>query len=236
VNDPMQRLIVALDVPDGAAARAAVSRLRGHVGWFKIGLELFVREGPELVREVVGSGCRVFLDLKVHDIPNTAAGAVRSACMLGAGMLTVHASGGPAMLKAAADAAGAASNPPLLLGVTALTSLSHADMGTIGVPGPVPEWVERLAGIAWGAGLKGLVASPHEAAILKKKYGSELRLVVPGIRPGGAPLQDQARAMTPGEAIGAGADYLVVGRPILKDSDPVAAADRIVAEIAAAAE
>ncbi len=231
MNDARSRLIVALDVPDRNAALASVRSLSGHVGCFKVGLELFVREGPPLVEEILGLGERVFLDLKLHDIPNTVAGAVRSACRLGVQMLTLHAGGGPEMLKAACAAAGSAASPPLLLAVTALTSISQQDAQRIGIGTPLGEWVERLAEVAFESGIPGLVASSLEAPALRRRFGAGLRLVIPGIRPAGAAIQDQARTGTPSCAIRAGADFLVVGRPILQAPDPPEAADSIVAEI-----
>jgi orotidine-5'-phosphate decarboxylase len=234
MRDPRSHLIVALDVPDRSAATAAVSRLSGHVGCFKLGLEIFVREGPRLAEEILAAGEKVFLDLKLHDIPNTVAGAVRSACRLGVDMLTLHAAGGEKMMEAARDAAGASAAPPLLLAVTALTSLSPDDSRSIGVCLTIPEWAERLAELACRSGIPGLVASPLELSVLHPKFGSKMQFVTPGIRPAGASTQDQARTAGPREAMLAGADFIVVGRPILQAPDPVRAADRIVAEIAEA--
>jgi orotidine-5'-phosphate decarboxylase len=234
MTDPRSRLIVALDVPDRETALAHIRSLSDHVGIFKIGLELFVREGPGLVEEVVGSGAKVFLDLKLHDIPNTVAGAVRSACRLGVHMLTLHASGGSEMMKAARAAAEQFADPPTLLAVTALTSISETEASRIGISGSIAAWVETLAGLALESGIQGMVASPHEVAGLRSRFGTEPRLVIPGIRPAGASAQDQARTSTPAGAIRAGASNLVVGRPILQSPDPAAAADAIVAEIAAA--
>jgi orotidine-5'-phosphate decarboxylase len=231
IPDSKSRLIVALDVPDRAAALEAVDRLSGRVGYFKLGLEIFTREGPRLVEEIRGRGEKIFLDLKFHDIPNTVRGAVRSACQLGVQMLTVHASGGPAMLAAACQEAQASASKPLVLAVTALTSLSENDVHDLGVNGSVEHWVETLAGLAYGAGIRGLVASTRELPMLRKKFPGEMKLVIPGIRPAGAALQDQSRAATPAEAIRAGADFIVVGRPILQAPDPAKAADAIVAEI-----
>jgi orotidine-5'-phosphate decarboxylase len=231
MSDPQLKLIVALDVPDRAAAIQAVDRLSGHVGYFKVGLEIFTREGPRLVEEIRGRDEKVFLDLKLHDIPNTVAGAVRSACKLGVQMLTLHASGGPKMLAAADQEARSSNSPPLLLAVTALTSLSEAEINGLGVPGSVEQWVERLAAAARDSGIPGIVASSKELSMLHSKFGNALQYVIPGIRPAGAALQDQSRAATPGEAIKAGADYIVVGRPILQAPDPAKAADQIVKEI-----
>jgi orotidine-5'-phosphate decarboxylase len=197
-------------------------------------LEIFVSEGPGLVREIVDRGERVFLDLKLHDIPNTVAGAVRSACRLGAGMLTLHAAGGRKMLEAAREAAEASPHPPLLLGVTALTSLAPGDVERMGIAGSLPDWVERLADISAGAGVPGLVTSAHELPRLYGKFGDTIKFVIPGIRPAGTQTQDQARTATPAEAIRGGAAFLVVGRPILQAPDPVLAADTITEEIARA--
>jgi orotidine-5'-phosphate decarboxylase len=231
MNDPRSSLIVALDVPDRPAALGAVEKLSGHVGLFKIGLELFTREGPRLVEEIRDRGEKIFLDLKLHDIPNTVKGAVRSVCALGIQMLTVHASGGPKMLAAACMEAQSAGTPPLVLAVTALTSLSESDVQSIGVFESTEKWVEKLARLAFDSGIRGIVASAKELAMLRVQFRDEMQLVIPGIRPAGAALQDQSRAVTPSEAILAGANYIVVGRPILQAADPAAAADAIVAEI-----
>ncbi len=231
MTDSKSRLIVALDVPDRAAALRAVDQLAGHAGFIKIGLELFTREGPRLVEEIRGRGEKVFLDLKLHDIPNTVRGAVRSACQLGVQMRTIHASGGPAMLKAASEEAQAAGSPPLLLAVTALTSLSSDDVQNLGITGSVEQWVERLANMARSSGIRGLVASSKELPMLRRKFQGAMQLVIPGIRPAGSAAQDQSRTATPAEAVCAGADYLVVGRPVLQAPDPAKAADAIVAEI-----
>jgi orotidine-5'-phosphate decarboxylase len=231
MSDSKSRLIVALDVPDRAAALRAVDQLTGHVGFFKVGLELFTREGPRLVEEIRSRGEKVFLDLKLHDIPNTVRGAVRSACQLGVQMLTIHASGGPAMLKAACEEAQASGSPPLLLAVTALTSLSPDDVQNLGITGSVEQWVERLADMARNSGIRGLVASTKELPMLRRKFRGEMQLVIPGIRPAGSATQDQSRTATPAEAIRAGADFIVVGRPVLQAPDPAKAADAIVAEM-----
>jgi orotidine-5'-phosphate decarboxylase len=231
MNDPRSRLIVALDVPGREAALAAVDRLSGHAGYFKIGLELFTREGPRLVEEIRDRGEKIFLDLKLHDIPNTVRGAIRSACKLGIDMITVHASGGAAMLEAACEEAQSADSPPLVLAVTALTSLSEEDMLRFGVNGSMEQWVERLARTACDAGIRGIVASAKELPMLRSRMDAKLQLVIPGIRPAGSERQDQSRTATPFEAINAGANYIVVGRPIMKADNPVAAADAIVEEI-----
>lgn len=231
MNNPRSSLIVALDVPDRTAALRAADQLAGHVGFFKIGLEIFTREGPRLVEEIKNRGEDVFLDLKLHDIPNTVRGAVRSACQLGVQMLTIHASGGPAMLAAACQEAQSFSSPPLLLAVTALTSLSPDDVRALGIGGSVEDWVERLAVLAYSSGIRGIVASTKELPMLRRKFQGEMKLVIPGIRPAGSAAQDQSRTATPGEAIRAGADFIVVGRPILQAADPAQAADAIVADI-----
>lgn len=234
MTDPRSRLIVALDVPERTAAIGIARRLAGHVGCFKVGLEIFVHEGPSLVEEIRGTGEKVFLDLKLHDIPNTVAGAVRSACRLGVDMMTLHAAGGRRMMEAARDAARESVASPLLLAVTALTSLSDDDARSIGISLQTGEWVERLAELALASGIPGVVASPLELPMLHRRFGRRLRYVIPGIRPAGASAEDQARAAEPAKAILAGADFIVVGRPILRAPDPVAAADRIVEEIASA--
>jgi orotidine-5'-phosphate decarboxylase len=231
MSDPRSKLIVALDVPNKEAALQAVDRLSGHVGYFKLGLEIFTREGPRLVEDIRDRGEKIFLDLKFHDIPNTVRNAVRSACKLGVQLLTVHASGGFTMLAAACDEAQASSSKPLVLAVTALTSLSQDDVQNLGVNGSVERWVEKLAELAYDAGIRGIVASTKELPMLRQKFPGEMKIVIPGIRPAGSALQDQSRAATPAEAIRAGADFIVVGRPILQAPDPAKAADAIVAEI-----
>ena len=231
MKEARSRLIVALDVPDRTAALAAVDRLSGHVGIFKLGLQVFTREGPALVQEIVHRGEKVFLDLKLHDISNTVAGAVRSACNLGVQMLTLHASGGRKMLEAAHAAVRDASCPPLLLAVTALTSIAPEDARSIGVQESLASWAERLADLAFGAGIRGLVTSSHELPYLRGKFGDTMCFVIPGIRLSGTAVRDQVRTATPADAIRAGAGYLVVGRPILEALDPARAADQVVGEI-----
>jgi orotidine-5'-phosphate decarboxylase len=231
MNDARSRLIVALDLPDQVAALSAVDRLAGHVGYFKLGLEIFVREGPRLVEEIAQRGEKIFLDLKLHDIPNTVSAAVRSACRLGIHMLTIHAAGGLKMLEAASWSAEASASPPLLLAVSALTSLSPEDIQALGIKEPLSDWVMRLADLAYQAGIPGLVTSSLELPLLKAKFGGRLRFVVPGIRPQGTAVHDQSRIASPAEAIRAGANFLVVGRPILQSPNPAHAADHIVAEI-----
>ncbi len=229
-----ERLIVALDLPDAARVRAFLPRLEGKCRWVKIGLELFIAAGPAIVEELVGSGYSVFLDLKLHDIPNTVAGAVRSASTLGASLLTVHASGGPQMLSAALEAAAAQPHAPKLLAVTVLTSMNAAQLTEIGVSREPGAQVEALARMALAAGMRGFVCSPEETARLREICGAETTLVIPGIRPAGAARGDQQRVATPADALRAGASSLVVGRPIVQAENPAEAAAKIMAEMDAA--
>ena len=204
------------------------------MGLVKVGLELFVAAGPEGVARVADAGIPLFLDLKLHDIPNTVAGAVRAAARLGASMLTLHAAGGEGMIAAAREAAERASGArPLLLAVTVLTSLDEPDLAAIGLAGPPEAAVLRLARLALAAGADGLVCSAREVAALRAALGQEPILVVPGIRPAGSPADDQRRTMTPREAVSAGADWLVIGRPITRSPDPSAAARAIAASVSA---
>jgi orotidine-5'-phosphate decarboxylase len=228
------RLIVALDVPGATQARQIVQAIGEAASTYKVGKQLFTAEGPQVVRDLVASGRKVFLDLKYHDIPNTVAAAVRSAAELGVSMLTVHASGGSKMLKAAAEAASQSPAKPMVLAVTVLTSLSDADLQELGIVGDVLSQVLRLGALARAAGCGGLVASAHEARKLRNALGEGFAIVTPGVRPTGAPAGDQARVVTPKEAIAAGATHLVVGRPILEAPDPAKAAQQIADEIEAA--
>jgi orotidine-5'-phosphate decarboxylase len=230
-QDPRKRIIVALDVAEEAGLLRLLDLLRGRVGMFKIGKELFTALGPRAISLVHDRGGEVFLDLKYHDIPNTVAGAVRSAARLGVSMLTVHASGGTGMLRAAVDAAGASEHPPAVVAVTLLTSLGPADVSALGFFGQVRDVVLRLAGLSLSAGADGLVASPRELLPLREEHGLDPLLVTPGVRPAGGVADDQARIATPQKAVQDGADYLVIGRPITRDPDPAAAADRIAAEL-----
>jgi orotidine-5'-phosphate decarboxylase len=224
-----ERLIVALDVPDEALAMVLLDALAGEVGMFKVGSQLFTAAGPGVVRSIVARGQRVFLDLKFHDIPNTVAGAVASAAQLGVSLLTVHGLGGKAMLEAAAGALPAMGMR--LLAITVLTSHDETSLGEVGVVRSLAEEVRELARLARAAGIDGVVASPHEVALLREACGKDLLIVTPGIRPAGARAGDQARAATPAAALAAGADYLVVGRPITEAKDPAAAARAIVREM-----
>jgi len=225
---------VALDVPSAAQARQLVQAIGESATTYKIGKQLFTAEGPQLVRELVASGRKVFLDLKFHDIPNTVAGAVRSAADLKVSMLTVHASGGSKMLKEAAEAAAQSSAKPTVLAVTVLTSMADADLHEIGVAGTVLTQVLRLGALARQAGCGGLVASAKEAGDLRRELGEGFAIVTPGVRPAGSATGDQARVVTPRDAIAAGASHLVVGRPIIEAADPAKAATEIIHEIEAA--
>ena len=234
----MHSILVALDVDTAAEARQLADRLRGVVGGFKIGKQLFTSEGPSIVKDLVARNDRVFLDLKYHDIPNTVAGAVRAATRHGVWMLNVHASGGMDMMKAARAAADEESvktgrPAPLLIGVTVLTSLTDANLGDIGVGGSAETQVRRLAALAKKAELDGVVASAREIAIIREACGRDFLIVTPGIRGSGDAKGDQARTMGAAEAIEAGASFLVVGRPITAAADPRAAAERLGSEITA---
>lgn len=234
------QIFLAIDTTEVATASAQAAATRGAVGGIKLGLEFFTANGPDGVRAVAAGGLPLFLDLKLHDIPNTVAGAVRAVTPLRPTLLTVHAAGGGAMLRAALEAAGEAaakvgSARPRLVGVTVLTSLAEADMSAIGQLGPIADQARRLAALAKSCGLDGVVCSPHEIAALRAECGAEFLLVVPGIRPAWAAAGDQKRVMTPAEAARLGADYLVIGRPITAADDPAAAARRIAAEVVSAA-
>ncbi len=235
-DTPRERLAVALDVPDLAHQTDLLARLAGESAWTKVGLELFIACGPAAV-EAAAKQSRVFLDLKLHDIPVTVARAVASAARLGVSLLTVHVGGGLSMLEAARDgaceaAAASGRERPLLVGVTLLTSLGAADLPALGVSGGVRDHVLRLVDLAQRAGLDGVVCAPQEAASIRARTGPGFRIVTPGVRPTGSAADDQARFATPAEAIAAGADLLVVGRPITRAVDPATATRHVVAEIA----
>jgi len=226
-------ILCAIDTPDIGRARALAAAVAGAVGGIKLGLEFFVANGPSVVRELAGA-TPLFLDLKLHDIPNTVAGAVRSAAALEPLLLTIHCAGGAAMMRAAAAAASEAAQGRRrmkLIGVTVLTSLDDGDLAATGQRGTTREQAERLARLARDSGLDGVVCSPHEVAALRAACGASFLLVVPGIRPSGAGAADQKRVMVPRAALAAGADYLVIGRPISEAADPAAAARAIAADL-----
>lgn len=226
------RIFCAIDTADLEAAVLLADLLTGEVGGFKLGKEFFTAHGPDGVRRIAEKGLGIFLDLKFHDIPNTVAGAVRAAGRLGCAMLTVHASGGAEMLRAAVEAAaGTEGEGPLILAVTVLTSLDDEDLAEVGQSGPARDQVRRLASLAHACGVCGMVCSPLEIKALRGAFGDDIRLVVPGIRPSWTGTDDQKRTLTPIEAVAAGADYLVIGRPITRADDPVAAARRIAQEL-----
>jgi len=227
-----QRLIVALDVPDSKSAMRLVAELEGNCNWFKVGLELFVAAGPAVLEPIVARGHNVFLDLKLHDIPNTVAGAVRSAAGLGVRMLTVHAGGGPAMLAAANDALAGVANPPELLAVTVLTSMDTEQLHAVGVDRAPSSQVEMLTKMGLEAGIRGFVCSPQEVETVRGLTGPAGVLVIPGIRPAGAAIGDQKRIAGPADALRRGASYLVVGRPITQAPDPAKSAAAILQEMA----
>jgi orotidine-5'-phosphate decarboxylase len=232
----MDQLLVALDVDSAADARRLADRLRGIVGGFKIGSRLFTSHGPSIVEELASRGDRVFLDLKFHDIPNTVAGAVAAATRLGAWMVNVHASGGAAMMQAAREAADreaarASHKAPLVIAVTMLTSLSDAMLAEIGINSRVADQVERLAALAKSSGLDGVVASPQEIGLIRRRCGDEFAIVTPGIRGASDEKGDQSRTMSATDALREGATYLVVGRPIIAAADPRAAAEAIIGQV-----
>jgi orotidine-5'-phosphate decarboxylase len=225
-----EKIIVALDVATAKEALKLVTLLADDVGFFKVGLQSYTANGPVLVRSISSLGPKVFLDLKLHDIPNTVARAVEAAGALEVKMLTLHLSGGSEMIRAAVAAR---RNDLLLLGVTALTSATDETLAETGISEKTGEHVLRLARLGVRNGIEGLVASPHEAKILRREFGDKIKIVTPGIRPAGSSPGDQKRFATPREAIEAGADYLVIGRPIIAAADPKAAVQRIAEELAA---
>jgi orotidine-5'-phosphate decarboxylase len=229
-NDPRQRLIIALDVSTAAAAQKIVAAVGDSALTYKVGMQLYTAEGPRVVRDLVASGRRVFLDLKYHDIPTTVGAAVAEAAKLGVSMLTVHAAGGQKMLRSAVEAASV--RPELMvLAVTVLTSMDENDLETIGVHGTVSDSVVRLASLALANGCQGIVSSAREASALRSKLGNRFAIVTPGVRPPGGSVADQVRVVTPAEAIAAGANYIVVGRPITHAADPAAEAGAILGQI-----
>lgn len=230
------RLIVALDVADRSSALRLTEELSGLVGMFKIGSQLFTAEGPQLVREIVTSGERVFLDLKFHDIPNTVAGAVESAARLGVSILNVHTLGGAEMMRAAAHAVGDRGllwiTRPAVLGVTVLTSMDKGDLADVGIASDLRSEVVRLATLARDSGLDGIVASPHEIRLIRECITAERFIILtPGIRPGWSEKGDQKRVASPADAIRDGADFIVIGRAIIESAEPRAATQRILEEI-----
>lgn len=226
-------LIVALDVPTAREMGAVLDRLPDTIEWYKVGLELFCAEGPAILEPLKKRNKKIFLDLKLHDIPRTVANAVKTAASHGVNMMTVHAIGGRAMLEAAAEAARECSNPPKLVAVTTLTSLSQEDFVDLGINRTVSEQALALGELAISSGIDGLVTSAHEAGALRRKFPASL-LVTPGIRRPDGEVGDQKRVATPAFAVQQGATHLVVGRPILQTSDPAAAAAAIFADIKSA--
>lgn len=231
VKTPRDRLIVALDVASAAAAQQIVAAVGDSAQFYKVGKQLFTAEGPNVVRDLVASGRKVFLDLKFHDIPNTVAAAVAEAAKLKVTMLTVHASGGGKMLRAAVEAASKFDIPPMILAVTVLTSMEDSDLPGIGVRGTVVDQTLRLATLAITNGCDGIVTSALEVRELRSELGDDFAIVTPGVRPPGSAKGDQARVVTPAEAVAAGATHIVVGRPITAAPDPAAAAREILQQI-----
>jgi orotidine-5'-phosphate decarboxylase len=222
------KIIVALDVPTKIAAYDLVDQLREQISFFKIGLQLYTAEGSEIVREVLKKDVKVFLDLKLHDIPNTVARAVESATRMGVQMLTIHLSGGPEMIRAAAEAR---KNNLSILGVTVLTSATEETLREIGISDKIDNQVLRLGKLGVEAGVDGLVASPHEVKMLQAQFRAKIKVVVPGIRPSWSEAGDQRRVMTLREALDAGANYLVIGRPVIADPNPRQALTKILDEL-----
>jgi orotidine-5'-phosphate decarboxylase len=228
---PKRRIVFALDYPNLEQARAGAERVHGEVGVLKVGLELFVKEGPLALAIARSMGLDLFADLKLCDIPETVDRAIGSVASSGAKLVTVHASGGAAMLHRAVERAHRESSDLTVLAVTALTSLDQHDLASQGISGTVADHVLRLARLAWDAGVRGFVCSPAEVAQMRRTLGAEAILVTPGVRPAGTDTHDQKRVATPGQAIRDGADYIVVGRPIRDAADPAAAARAIAVEI-----
>ena len=233
INDARQHLIVALDVSSAAAARTIVAAVGESARTYKVGMQLFTAEGPQIVRELVASGRSIFLDLKYHDIPTTVASSVREAAKLGVSMLTVHASGGSKMLRAAVEVARSINPELMVLGVTVLTSMDEADLEEAGARDKILDQVLRLADLAIRSGCQGIVTSARETAQVRSRLGHKFAIVNPGIRPTGADRGDQSRVVTPAEAIAAGATHIVVGRPITEAANPAAEAEKILQEMGA---
>ncbi len=234
MNRQSEKIILALDVDSFEAAEEMVKKLSGMIGIYKVGMQLFTRCGPRIIEMIHAHRGRVFLDLKFHDIPNTVARAVEEACKHNVFMLTVHAQGGKRMMASAVAAAGmrrGTSPPPLIVAVTVLTSMSQEDLQELGMDSPVQSAVSHLAALARQAGTSGVVASAKEAPLIRASCGKDFIIVTPGIRPQGSSPGDQKRTVTPAEAFAAGADYLVIGRPVLEAPDPVQAARDITAEV-----
>ena len=229
--NPRQRLIVALDVSSAAAAQKIVAAVGDSASCYKVGMQLYTAEGPQIVRDLVASGRRVFLDLKYHDIPNTVTAAVREAAGLGVSMLTVHASGGGKMMRAATEVARDRNAALMVLAVTVLTSLDDNDLDKLGVHGRVQDQVLRLSALALASGCQGVVASAREASALRSELEGDFVIVTPGVRPLGTNPDDQARVVTPAEDIAAGATHIVVGRPITGAVDPASEARAILGQI-----
>lgn len=229
-----ERLIVALDLPNAASALHLVDQLEDTCGWFKVGLELYLAEGRAIIEQLIHRGHSVFLDLKLHDIPNTVASAVRSVSSTGVSLLTLHACGGPAMLAAAAEAAAGLPVAPRLLAVTVLTSFDQQQLAAIGVNASPAVQVLRLSQIAKASGMAGIVCSPEEVFLLRRELREDCLLVTPGIRAAGAGIDDQKRVATPSSAIASGASMLVVGRPITQAANPAQAAAAVLSEMATA--
>jgi orotidine-5'-phosphate decarboxylase len=223
--DPRERLIVALDVSSAAAAQKIVAAVGNSALTYKVGMQLYTAEGPQVVRDLVGAGRQVFLDLKYHDIPNTVASAVREAATLGVSLLTIHAGGGGKMMRAAVEAAGDSSTK--ILAVTVLTSMDDSDLNSVGVRGRVLDQVLRLAALAISDGCHGVVCSAHETPELRRELGNSFLIVNPGVRPVGSDHGDQARVVTPAQAIASGATHIVIGRPITAAKDPAREAEAI---------
>jgi orotidine-5'-phosphate decarboxylase len=225
------RLIVALDVSTADAASKIVTAVGDSAGTYKIGMQLYTAAGPRSVKDLVSSSRKVFLDLKYHDIPNTVAGAVKDAAALGVDMLTVHAMGGGKMLRAAVESARAANRNLKVLAVTVLTSIDDDELNAVGVPGLVSDEVVVLAKLALSSGCAGVVASAQEASELRRQFGDKFLIVTPGVRPAGSDHGDQARVVTPAQAIEAGASHIVVGRPIVEAANPAQAVKEILAQM-----